>query len=240
MTYQFEGKTIREHLFALAPRANATFSQSLHPGIENVLGLRVPDLRDLARRIVKSGTWETYLATAGQEFMEERMLHGIVLSLVPVTDAEAYLSLVSTYVRRINSWSVCDVFSFAGGRTFLNNHRDRLWRYLNAWMSSTEEYEIRFGVVMTMQYFIDEEYILSLLDRYASLRHEGYYVRMAVAWAVAECFTRFPEVTRPLLETQRLPTWTHNKTIQKIRESRRIDAAVKEELKALRARKVDF
>lgn len=236
MTYRFEEKTIREHLFALAPRANASFTQSLHPGIENVLGLRVPDLRDLARRIVKSGAWEEYLSTAGQEFMEERMLHGLVLSLVPIADAEEYLARVTTYVRRINSWSVCDVFSFSGGHTFLKNNRDRLWQYLNDRMSSEEEYEIRFGVVMTMKYFIDNEHILSLLDRYVSLRHEGYYVRMAVAWAVAECFTHFPEITRPLLEVQRLPAWTHNKAIQKICESRRIDAETKEALKALRVK----
>ena len=53
---------LRDLLLALRPNANTAFTQSLHPGIDNVLGLRVPDLRALARRIVKSGRWPDYLS----------------------------------------------------------------------------------------------------------------------------------------------------------------------------------
>ena len=73
-----------------------------------------------------------------------------------------------------------------------------------------------------------------VVDRLCAVRHEGYYVRMAVAMAVAECYIRFPELTLPVFEQHRLPLWTHNKALQKIRESLRPDEAVKAQLKALK------
>lgn len=227
-------QSLHDILLSLQARANTTFTQSLHPDIDNVLGLRVPDLRTLARRIVKSGRWREYLADPGSHFMEERMLHGLVLSLIPVDDVETYLTYVSAYVRQINSWSVCDVFGFSGGKQFVADHADRLWEYLCVWMESLQEYEVRFGVVMTLQYFIDETHILPLLKRYAGIAHEGYYVRMAVAWGVSYCYISFPEITHAFLLQERLPVWTHNKAIQKVCESYRVDKAAKQALRALK------
>lgn len=232
--FLLDSRPITHHLLDLRPKANATFAQSLHPGIDNVLGLRIPDLRALARRIVKRGSWEVYLEAPGDEFMEHRLLHGIVLGLIPVGDVESYLARVARFVPTINSWSVCDVFHFADRRRFVPTHASRLWDFLIAYTESEHEYEVRFGVVQLMEHFITVEHILPLLDRLAHIRHEGYYVRMAVAWAVAECYLHFPEATHPLLTDHCLPRWTHNKALQKIRESRRIDAPTKEMLRRLR------
>ena len=43
--------TIKEHLLELAEKGNKPFTESLNPGVEHVLGIRVPDLRKLAARI---------------------------------------------------------------------------------------------------------------------------------------------------------------------------------------------
>ena len=85
-----------------------------------------------------------------------------------------------------------------------------------------------------MQYFIDAEHIDELLRHYLAVSHEGYYVRMALAWAIAECYTFYPTETHPYLAEKRFQPWVHNKAIQKICESRRIDPDTKTLLKALR------
>ena len=72
---------IREHLLKLSENSNKQFAQTLNPGVENVLGLRIPDLRKLAAGIAKSD-WETYLSTASTFYMEERMLQGMVLGYI--------------------------------------------------------------------------------------------------------------------------------------------------------------
>ena len=92
------------------------------------------------------------------------MLQGMVLGCIrPDKDVEVYLERVTRFVHVINSWSVCDTFKFGGGKRFIEAHRERLWEYLKGWMQAGGEYEIRFGVVMTMQLFIDEEHIHELL-----------------------------------------------------------------------------
>ena len=232
--YRLEGLTIKEHLLQLAERGNKKFTESLNPGVEHVLGIRVPDLRKLAARIAKDG-WEAYLDTADTYYMEERMLQGMVLGCIrPDADVEVYLHRVTQFVWNINSWSVCDTFKFGGGKKFIEANKDRLWEYLKTWMHAEGEYEIRFGVVMAMQLFTDEEHIDELLSLYDDIRHEGYYVRMAVAWALSVCFVKFPERTLAYLKQNTLDNFTYNKALQKIIESYRVDAGTKDVIRAMK------
>ena len=228
---------IKAELLRLAEQGNKPFTQSLNPGVPNVLGIRIPQLRKLAARIAK-GDWEVYLATADTYYMEERMLQGMVLGCIrPDRDVEVYLERVTRFVRIINSWSVCDTFKFGGGKKFIEANRDRLWQYLKDWMQAESEYEIRFGVVMSMQLFIDEEHIDELLRLYDGIRHEGYYVKMGVAWALSVCFVKLPDITlRYLQGPNALDNFTYNKALQKITESYRVDASTKQTIKGMKRR----
>ena len=75
---------------------------------------------------------------------------------------------------------------------------------------------------------MNDERIDDVLRIYSSIEHEGYYLKMAVAWGVSVCYIRYPEKTGLLLSDNRLDVFTHNKAIQKIRESRRISREEKE------------
>lgn len=231
-TYTFNGKTIPETLRILGAKGNQAFTASLHPGVKNVLGCRMADLRRLAKAIARD-KWQCYLANAGTHYMEERTLHGLVLGYIQPTDFQAYLQFVDSFVASINSWSVCDAFSFAGGREYLAGHRTELWRYLQGKMQEKEPYAIRFGVVMSMRYFLDEEHLAALFRLYDTIRDTHYYVRMAVAWAVAECYIHFPETTTAYLQNKTLDATTQGYTLRKIRESLRVDKAAKENLRQL-------
>ena len=231
----FTPESVKAELLRLAKEGNKPFTASLNPGVPNVLGVRIPHLRQLAKRIAR-GDWQAYLATADTYYMEERMLQGMVLGCIrPDDDIEQYLERVTRFVRLINSWSVCDTFKFAGGKRFIQAHRERLWEYLKSWMQADGEYEIRFGVVMSMQLFIDEAHIRELLRLYDSIRHEGYYVRMGVAWALSVCFVKFPDLTMHYLrEENALDDFTYNKALQKIVESYRVNTATKQIVKGMR------
>ena len=101
-------------------------------------------------------------------------------------------------------------------------------------MKASGEYEVRFGVVMGMSYFLDEAHLdeyLSLLD---GIRHEGYYGRMAVAWALSFCFVKFPEQTMACPRQCQLDDFTFRKTIQKIGESYRVSEDMKKAVRALK------
>ena len=77
--YRINGLTIKENLLQLAENGNKKFTESLHPGIENVLGIRIPALRRLGAQIAKDD-WESYLQTADTYYMEERRLPGLLPS----------------------------------------------------------------------------------------------------------------------------------------------------------------
>ena len=232
--FRLDGLTVREHLLALAEKGNRKFTESLHPGVEHILGIRVPDLRNLAKRIA-SADWEAFLETAGKECLEERMLQGLVLGCVkPDADIEAYLRRVTKFVRIIGSWSECDVFQFAGGKAYFRKHEARLWEYLKEWLKAEGEYEVRFGVVRMMEGFVDEARLDEMFDCFERIRHEGYYVKMAVAWAVSVCFVKFPERTMRYLAVSRLDDDTYNKALRKIVESNRVTSGAKDAVRKMK------
>ena len=98
-------QAVKAELLRLAEQGNKPFTQSLNPGVPNVLGIRIPHLRELAKKIAK-GDWETYLATADTHYMEERMLQGMVLGCIrPDKDVEVYLERVTRFVMWKYIWS---------------------------------------------------------------------------------------------------------------------------------------
>ena len=93
---------------------------------------------------------------------------------------------------------------------------------------------VRFGVVMLLSYYVDEKHISAILERLDTITHDGYYVTMAVAWAVSVCYVKFPEITHAYLETCSLNDVTYNKSIQKICESYRADEEAKNILRVMK------
>ena len=108
------------------------------------------------------------------------------------------------------------------------------YQYLCKYLSSDREYEIRFAVVSFLDYFVNERYIDYLFEHFSALRNEAYYVKMAVAWAVSVFYVKFPEKTESFLKEETLDVFTHNKALQKIRESYRVTRQDKERLKGLK------
>ena len=76
------------------------------------------------------------------------------------------------------------------------------------------------------------ERILRVLNREYT---QGYYAQMAAAWTLAEAFVTFPyETFQMLLNDCKMDTWTYNKALQKICESKNPDEEVKKVIKTLR------
>lgn len=214
---------MKEQLFELADEEYQKFSAALIPNINNVLGVRLPVLRKMAKKMAKDD-WRSYLEHAESEYFEEIMLQGMVIGYVK-TDIEEILRYVADFVPKINNWSVCD--SFCIGLKFTKTNMKQVWDFLQPYLSSKKEYDIRFGVVMLLDFYIDEEYISRVLRLLDNAKHEGYYVKMAVAWAVSICYMKLPEPTMTYLKRNSLDDFTYNKALQKITESYRVDQETK-------------
>ena len=206
------------------------FHQRLVPGVTNLLGVRIPVLRDMAKQIAK-GNWQEYLSNTKTEWYEETMLYGLVIGYIK-TDIETRLSLVREFVPRIDNWAVCD--SCCSGFKFVEKNRERVYDFLGEYLASDQEYELRFAVIMLMDYFITPDYLDRLFLLFDSIRHEGYYVKMTVAWALSVCFVKFEGQTTDYLRECRLDDVTYNKALQKIIESNRVDKRTKDRVRKMK------
>jgi len=224
------GRHIKEQLYELAEEKYRKFTASLTPGIDNIIGVRLPLLRKIAVKIAKED-WRAYLANASDDTFEEIMLQGMVIGYCKA-DIEEKFKLISDFLPLINNWAVCD--SFCNGLKIANSHKEQVWDFLQPYLRSDREYEIRFGVVMLLGYYVLPEYATLAFARFDRIKHEGYYVKMAVAWAIAEYYTKLPEITLPYLINNDLDKFTYNKALQKITESLKIDKDTKEMIRSLK------
>ncbi len=216
--------SIHEQLLALSEPEFQKFSSSLLPGTNNILGVRLPALRKLAKKIAK-GDWRAYLASEEDRSFEEIMLQGMVIGYVRA-DLPELLERIAAFVPKIDNWSVCD--SFCSGLKIARKEPEAIWDFLQPYLHTEREFEARFGVVMLLFYFIEDLHIrrvLALLDQIPS---KEYYARMAVAWAISICFVRFPALTMEYLKTENsLDDFTYYKALQKITESNCVNRETK-------------
>ncbi len=207
------------------------FFSSLIPNIDNVLGVRLPVLRKIAKEIHKNAEWEGFIKQTNCQYMEEVMLQGMVIGLVKKSPEEI-LELVKDFVPKINNWAVCD--TFCNSLKFTNKNKELVWNFIQPYFKSEDEYYIRFGYVMLLSYFIEDEYIDRVLDLIDNFKDERYYARMGAAWALSMCYVKHPQKTLKYLKKSKLDNWTFNKSIQKICESLRVDKDTKNMLKCLK------
>ena len=213
-------EAIREQLLACAEPDYRAFSAKLLPTLEpsRILGVRLPMLRKMAKQLAKSD-WRAYLAAAGDDSFEEVMLQGLVIGCVRA-ELDDVLPYVAAFVPKIDNWSVCD--SFCNGLKCFNDHKERGWTFLQPYFASDAEYEVRFAVVMLISFYIEPAYLKRIFPLLDQIKQEGYYVKMAVAWALSICYIKQPEATIPYLRHNGLDDFTYNKTLQKITESLRV------------------
>ena len=222
---------VRERILQKSEEKFQKFSSSLLPGVINVAGVRLPVLRKIARDIAKSD-WQAYLKNKDCRFMEETMLKGLVIGLLK-EPPEKMLLLIENFIPEITNWSVCD--SFCCGLKFVKENKKLVWNFIQKYLKSDKEYEIRTAIVILLNFYIDEEYLNRVLNCLNNIRTEHYYARMAAAWAVSICYIKFEKETLDfLLKHCKLDNLTYNKAIQKITESHRISKETKAKLKLLK------
>lgn len=221
---------IKQQLIEMAEPDYQKFSSALIPNINNVLGIRLPKLRKLSQQIAK-GDWRSYLANAEDEYFEETMLQGMVIGNVK-TDLNEIKQAITRFVPKINNWSTCD--SFCVSLKVTKKHKEEMWQYIMPYFTCKGEYELRFGIVMLLNYYVEPAYIERVLSLLNEVKHSGYYVKMAVAWAISICYIKLPEQTMKLIKHNQLDDFTYNKALQKITESLQIDKETKQLIRSMK------
>lgn len=216
---------VREELFLNQDLKYRDFTKKLLPTVseEKIIGVRIPVLRKFAKNL-NDDNFDWY-------YFEEVMLHGLEIGYSNY-EFDEKLRLLDQFIPKIDNWSVCD--SVSSSLKFINKNKEDFLNYLQKYMNSEEEYEIRFVVVTLMNYYIEDEYIDFVIDYLTNIKSSYYYVNMAVAWALSVAFVKYEYKVMPIIKQKQLTKDVHNMLISKIRDSYRVDTSKKEILKKLK------
>ena len=220
---------VKNELLALKDEGNAVFAKSLIPGDHILLGARLPDMRELAKRIAKDD-WRSYIAEWDPYYFEDYMLRGMVIAYAKM-DLDERLEEYRKFIPYIDNWSVCD--SFCNTWKPKPEEKDAVWEFILPYLRTGKEFEMRFSAVMMLCHFVTEEYIDRIIVELDSAKNDAYYYMMAKAWTLSVCFVRFPERTMDYLEKGTLDETTLRMTVRKIRESYRVSDVMKRKVKGL-------
>lgn len=214
------------------PEKYRKFSSGLLPGVKGILGVRLPELRKMAKRMAHAD-WRENLHQLSDDTFEEIMLQGMMIGYVDCIAGER-LEMIRWFVPKIDNWSVCD--SFCSGLKFIKFEQACVFLFLQPYLVSEKEFEQRFASVILLDYYIDENWLSRTVEALEQIRAEGYYAKMAVAWAMAECYLHFPDEIMPILRQNTLDPQVQQKTLQKIIESRTITSETRAQIRDMLTR----
>lgn len=222
---------IRQRLIEIADEGYKKFSAALNPIEKNILGVRVPAVRALAKEVAR-GDFRGYLKAPYTLYHEERLLYGFVIGLIKAEIGEV-LAYVDEWFKVVDNWAVCDC-SVAGFKAFKKaENRAVVWEFLQSRLkdSNSAPYVKRACIVAMFWSFNDDEYVDRVILAYRDVTDEHYYIKMALSWGLAEIAIKHYGKALNFIKSGVLGDWVLNKGIQKACESFRLTLEQKQELK---------
>ena len=205
-------------LRALGEEDYKKFNQKLTPDTPDMIGIRIPKLREIAKEISRGNARE-FIALPKGSCHEEIILEGLVIGYTKLGFGE-----LSEYIRRfaakVYNWALCDipVSSFKQIRQLLAEYLIEVDRFLH----SENPWEQRIGIIILLDHYLTDDYIDAVLERIDHIDSDFYYVQMAQGWLVTTAFAEFRDKTWEYLNRCSLNPATLNLAVKKIRESNRV------------------
>lgn len=233
-------------LISLVDEDYRNFSMRSIPCGRPFLGVRIPEIRKLVKEI----PLENY-----NEFLdeppvaiEEILARGFLIARLSYKEMLEYFD---SQVELLDNWCTVDTFVATLRKSVKNHEEDFLVKKVKSLLESKNEFVLRTGLVCLLDFYVKSEYLELIFDYTSKINDQilagkssdsngsngiklsvpNYYVKMALAWLLAECFIKYPNETHTYLENAKLDKWIYRKTISKICDSYRVDKATKQKLR---------
>ena len=220
--------TYDEFLSLLSPFCEEKFAafqaKLILPPKQKILGVRTPTLRKIAKQYLSE--IESVFAFP-DEYYEITFIKLTMASLLPYPK---FLKYLDACVQRIDNWALCDSFK----ANCIKKHRQEFLPILERYFVTGKEFYQRYVLVCLLSYYVEEEYLALIFSYLRRADTSKYYVHMACAWLTAEILIKHYDFGLKILQSGVLEDKTQNKSIQKARESFRLDEKQKEFLRSLK------
>ena len=161
-------------------------------------------------------------------YFEENNLHAFLIA--NMTDFNAVVRETEAFLPFIDNWATCDSFA----PPVFKKHPNAVYQKVLQWIQSEHTYTVRYAIGLLLSNYLDEQFQPEMLELVSNVKSEEYYVNMMIAWYFSFALIKQYDAALPYLERQTLAPFTHNKTIQKAIESRRISPEIKNYLRTLK------
>ncbi len=210
--------SVLDELKSLAEDDYKEFNSRIIPTKQKVLGIRVPILRKIAKQIAKKEPI-VFINSDKQNIYEMILLEGMVLSYME-TSFKEILPFTERFLEKVDNWAQIDstVCDFKG----IVKEKEDVIRIIERWLKSDKEFIVRAGLVILLAHYVKKENLTMIFSLSQGVKHTGYYVYMGNAWLISVCMAKFPTETIVFFKNNTLDKKTHNKAIQKSRESYRV------------------
>ena len=221
---------LQKELFKLKDDNYARFQRKLIPNIfpDKIIGVKVPEIRNLVKKIEKTGYIPYFVKKLPHKYYEEDVLHAILIS--KSDSYEICLNLLKKFLPYIDNWAICDSIR----PSILKNYKNKLILEVTKWLKSESPYICRFAINMLIVHYLDKDFKTEYLNLLSKIKTDEYYVSMAIAWFYASALAKHWEETINYIENRKLSVFVHNKIISKAKDSYRITKEQKEYLNSLR------
>ena len=213
----------------------ADFNQKLIPTVprEKILGVRIPELRAIAKNMIKTAGWKDFLREE-HFYLEEFFIHGFLLGYGTFSSVQEFISEIEKFLPVIDNWAVCDCT--VSGLKAIKKHYDIFYKKAKEWMLSDNPFIVRFAIVVLLDYYLENNtFDAKTLDEVSLISSEEYYVNIAAAWFFSIALIKQYDETIKYFEERKIADeWIHNKAIQKATESYRITDETKKYLRTLK------
>lgn len=223
-------KSFRDLLMPYIEEDFREFTKRTIPCETEILGVRIPTIRKIAKSIPKEDFQE--FLEAPTDSLEEVLARGFLIARLPY---EEMLEYFDSQIELVDNWAAVDTFCASLRKSIKGHEANFLEKKVEPLLSSKKEYVARTGIVCLLDFYVQADYlqqdfvfIQQLGDR------QKYYVKMALAWLIAECCTKFPSETLEFMKDAAIDKWTLNKSISKICDSYRVSGEMKDEARKLR------
>lgn len=218
-------KEFVNYLLSLQDLKYKEFHSGLNSTNLEIIGIRVPVLRNIAKKILKTDV-EKFFSLVESNYYEEIFIEGIVLANCSEDIIDKYLM---NFIVKIDNWGICD--SFCSSLKIVKKKQGKYWIYFTGLIDPTKEFQTRVSLIILMNYYLNDNYIDRVLKIVSSIKSDYYYINMAISWLLSVAIINYEDKVIELLRSKKLSKFVQNKTISKIQDSYRINKYLKESVK---------
>ena len=228
-------KEVKDFLLNNQDTKYKDFSENLNicKGIRSI-GVKIPVIRNYAKTLSKEYTLDYLIKNIDEEYYEEILLKGFIIGNYANLTYDELIMYIDNHLTKVKDWSMCD--TFVASLKITKKYQDKLWNYIIEKLDSNKEFDVRFSLVMILNYYINDDYKDKIYEVIKNIKLDEYYVKMANAWLLSYMFITYFDDTVNFIKTNKIDTWTLRKGITKAIESYRITQDKKKILNKIRER----